>query len=130
MPDWELQTWILVSVSIFKTLSSDIFDWLHYAILWIKLNSKTIILNLKKDNLQEGIDYTVRVSSWKCGIGCFQHQVSQLLWRNLLQSPEVLQMIHRCSWFEDTDVFSKSCVQIEFPLIESYLGFILGKLAI
>lgn len=50
--------------------------------------------------------------------------------KNLFRSPEVLQMIHRCSWFEETDVFLKSCVQIEFLLIESYLEFIFGELAI
>lgn len=39
-------------------------------------------------------------------------------------------MIHRCNWFEETDVFLKSCVQIKFLLIESYLESILGEPAI
>ena len=39
-------------------------------------------------------------------------------------------MIHRCSWFEGTDVLLTTYVQIEFLLIEPYLEFILKELAI
>lgn len=66
--------------------------------------------------------YTVEIewSDFNCSIIAFM--------KTLFQPPEVLQMIHRCSWFEETDVFLKSCAQIEFLLIESYLEFIFGEL--